>query len=182
MLATEELAAGRAPRAQALCLRALRLLPTHAGTLRVAVDAFLRGRDAHRAVESIRALLRIDPDDRVALEGMAEVFALLGNKERAAETLRLLAVRISSTGPEQRDLARALLRRAISWRPGDASLAQLQAQLDAEPAAAAAPLAESTRVLDIGDLIQLPPARGAAPPTKRTAPPPLRRTAAYATR
>lgn len=179
LLAIDELAAGRAGRAQALCLRALRLLPTHVPTLRVAVDAFLRGRDAHRAVEAIRALLRIDRDDRIAIEGVAEVFALIGKKERAAEVLKLLALRLSDDG--LRDDARALVRRALAWRPGDATLAELQQQLDAHTPVPKV-MAESTRVLDLGDLIQMPPPRAPTPPPQRPVPPPLRRTAGYATR
>jgi tetratricopeptide (TPR) repeat protein len=172
-LAEHELAAGQVARAQSLCLKALRMLPTHVPTLRVATDAFLRGRDAHRAVEAIRALLRIDRSDRVALEAMAEVFALVGKKDRAAETLRLLASRLADEGT--RDDARALVLRAIAWRPGDAALVELQQKLEPKP--------ENTRVLDIGDLIQMPPPRRATqPPTQRRAPPPLRRTDAYATR
>jgi len=53
-LAIDELAAGRAGRAQSVCGRALRLAPEHAPTLRVAVDACLRGRDPHRALGCIR--------------------------------------------------------------------------------------------------------------------------------
>jgi tetratricopeptide (TPR) repeat protein len=179
-LAVDELAAGQHVRSQSLCRRALQLAPGHAATLRVAVDAFLRGRDAHRAVECIRELLRIDPDDRVALEGIAEAFALLGNKDRGAEALRLLALRLGAQGPEQRDDARALVRRAISWRPGDEALRTLERELEASADAAAASPAERTRVIDIGDLIQLPPARRPATPPRR--PPPVRRTDAYANR
>ncbi len=179
-LAIDELAAGRAARAQAVCGRALRLVPEHVPTLRVAVDACLRGRDAHRALGCIRVLLRIDRHDRFALEAMAETFALIGKKDRAAETLRLLAVRLAEESPHARDDARALLRRAIAWRPDEAQARQLQQQLDELDASAPAPAAESTRVLDIGDLVQLPPPRRPAQPMPRR-PPPLRRTDAYAT-
>ncbi|HWB76902.1 MAG TPA: hypothetical protein VG755_18170 [Nannocystaceae bacterium] len=184
LLAIDELAAGRHARAQALCLRALRLLPTHVPTLRVAMDAFLRGRDAHRAVEAIRALLRIDRDDRVAIEGVAEVFALIGKKDRAAEVVKLLALRLSDDG--LRDDARALVRRAITWRPGDATLTELQQQLDARTPVPKV-MAESTRVLDLGDLIQMAPPRAPTPPPvaavpKHRAPPPLPGTGGWATR
>ncbi|MBX7079002.1 MAG: tetratricopeptide repeat protein [Nannocystaceae bacterium] len=176
-LAQLELTAGRHARAQSLCVRALRLAPQHLPSLRAAADAHLRARDVHRAVAAIRCILAQAPGDAVALEGMAEAFVLLGRRERAAEVMRLLAVRLAAAGPVQADAARAVIHRGLSWQPDHEGLRALDRQLTDRPGPVSREiLAEATRVIDLGDLLEV---RGAAPPP-RHAPPP-RRTGAYAT-
>jgi len=91
--AAAELTANRLPGFHRFARRVVTLRPGHAPTLRLMIDAFLRGRDVHRAVATIRTLRAIQPDDRCALEGMAQAFLVLGNQDRAAEVRRLLAAR-----------------------------------------------------------------------------------------
>lgn len=197
--AIEELAQGRAAQARSLCTHALGLRPNHLPTLRTAIDAHLRTRDIHRAVAAIKGILARDPHDAVALESMAEAFAMLGKKQNAAEVVRLLAVRLQSAGPAAQGDARALVHRGLGWHPECESLRQLDRDLTDRPRAVARelpprppaprvtvqapPKAESTRVIDLADLVEVRQVVRPAVPIRRTTPPaPVRRTDGYATR
>ena len=172
--ADEELGAGRVGPAQALCARALGIRPGHLPTLRTAVEAHLRARDVHRAVAAVRGILAQLPGDAGALESMAEAFAMLGKKSNAAEVVRLLAVQLRSAGLASPDDVRGLVRRGLSWHPESLALQQLERELDDQPRVmvrAAAP--ESTRVIDLADLVDVRPAlpkRQVLPPTPRVQP------------
>lgn len=178
-VAQVELAAGRHPRAQSLCTRALRLSPQHVPSLRVAVEAHLRARDVHRAVAAIRTILALHPHDTQATEGMASAFALLGKPDRAADVLHLLAQRLATQGPAAIASVRAIVQKALAWQPQHAGLHAL-AQRIAQPSTAAASIDgdDATRVIDLRDLVEVGGARPPAP----TRPParPLRRTGSYA--
>lgn len=194
-LADEALAARDPRRARELCQRGLMADPGSLVALRAAIRAHLEGRDLHRAVAAIREVLRRSPGDTDAIAGMAEAFALIGHRDRAAEVLRLLAIRTVGHDPDQRDRARAFVHRALLWRPGDEALRALAAELTDRPQPVAAELVrEATRVLAIADILEVDdtPRRPAvpirtgvaAPPVSRaiTPPPPGRRTGPYATR
>lgn len=190
-VAVEELREGRVGRAQSLCARALGLAPEHLPTLRTAVDAHLRARDAHRAVAAIRAILARAPHDVVALEGMADAFVILGKRHAAAEVLRLLATQLAATGPHAHGDARALVHRALSWHPENEGLRQLDRELTDRPRPVAREIvAESTRVIDLADLVEVrqvvrpavPMQRATPPvPTQRAAPAPTQRAALVTT-
>jgi len=170
--AADELLAGRVPRAQALCQRALGLHPGHRPTLFVAIDAHLRARDVHRAVAAIRTVLAEHPDDARALEAMAEAFAILGKRHNAAEVVALLAARLHQAGPDHHDAARALVCRGLGWDRDHPSLRALERALDEQPAPADRDIgADATRVVDLADLVEMRPVVAPAVPIRRTAPP-----------
>ncbi len=165
-LADQALHARDPERAREMCYRALSVDPTSVFAMRVSIRAHLEGRDLHRAVAAIREVLRRNPGDTDAIAGMAEAFALLGHRERAAYVLRLLAIRTLGNQPEQRDLARAFVRRALRFLPGDEPLRELEVELSDRPKPVAAELVrEATRVLAISDLLEVEDA--AARPTVR---------------
>jgi tetratricopeptide (TPR) repeat protein len=201
-----ELDAGRVAQARSLCTHALHLYPQHVPTLRIAADANLRARDMHRAVAAIKGILAVDPNDAGALESMAEAFAMIGKKQSAAEVVRLLAVRMHEAAAN--DDARALVQRGLAWDPASEALKQLQhtltnpqppsvvvheapkvvARTPPQPPPKVKPIAtvgdgDSTRVIDLADLVEIRPVAQPATPIRRAGPPqPQRRTGPYATR
>lgn len=201
-----ELDAGRVAQARSLCNHALGLQPQHVATLRTAADANLRARDMHRAVAAIKGILATDPNDAGALETMAETFAMMGNKQSAAEVVRLLAARMHEAGPESHADARALVQRGLGWDPASEALKQLHHALtnpqpvhvvtQAPPKVVAkvpappmpkpiitAAQGDATRVIDLADLVEIRPVARPAVPMRRAGPPqPAQRTGPYATR
>ena len=107
----------------------LELRPSHVPTLRRLVRAHLQRQELHRAVEAIQGILRERPGDPDALEHMAEAFAALGRKEKAAEVIGRLAQVMTERGPEGRAEAQRLVARGLGWRPGDSDLLLLRRRL-----------------------------------------------------
>jgi predicted Zn-dependent protease len=138
-----ELEQSRLRRFHTLARRIVGIAPQHAPTLRLMIDAFLRGRDVHRAVAVIRSLRAVCPDDRAVFEGTAEAFLIVGKSERAAQTLQLLAAAHDTATPPPAPPARP-------------------SQL-AEPLPA---MRDVTRVLDVSDLMDVAPRARRAPPLR----------------
>ncbi len=99
--------------------------PADIGTLRMLMRAHLQRKDLHRAAVTIQRLLDHRPGDADALERMAETFAELGRKDKAAEVVARLAVMLSQK-PASRDEAKRLVERGLTWNRNNAKLLAVQ--------------------------------------------------------
>jgi hypothetical protein len=138
----------------------LEMRPNHVPTLRRLVRAHLERGELHRAVEAIQGILRERPGDPDALEHMAEAFATLGKKEKAAEAIARLAQMMMERGPEGRGEAMRLVSRGLSWRPGDSDLLLLRRRLGG--AKRPPPMRVTARMppLDLSEFVEaVPPER-----------------------
>ncbi len=136
----------------------LELRPSHVPTLRRLVRAHLQRRELHRAVEAIQAILRERPGDPDALEHMAEAFAALGRKEKAAEVILKLAQMMVERGAEGRAEAQRLVARGLGWRPGDSDLLLLRRRLGGQRPAKPIRITSRLPPLDLSEFVEAVPA------------------------
>lgn len=98
-------------------VRVLEMMHAHGGpdaaVLRELSSIYVRCGQPRRALDKLRVLHRVAPDDRVALERLARMHALLGRLEL---TLRLVEELVGLIAKQaDRSELRAALRRAASW-------------------------------------------------------------------
>jgi tetratricopeptide (TPR) repeat protein len=142
-----------------ICELLLESIPGHVPTLRKVARACLEQRQVHKAVDAIQTILQIRPGDADALERMAEAFAALGKRHKAAEVMLRLAYVVNDRGPTARDEARRLVNRGVMWDPHNQALLAMQRKLDDRPKAVAR---------EIGATASHPP----VPPASKRRPPP----------
>jgi len=112
--------------------------PADVATLRMLMRAHLQRKDLHRAAITIQRLLDERPGDADALERMAETFAELGRKDKAAEVVSRLAVMLSQN-ETSRDEAKRLVERGLTWNPNNARLLAVQSSFAPPPPPKPAP-------------------------------------------
>lgn len=105
--------------------------PTDVATLRMLMRAHLQRKDLHRAAVTIQRLLNERPGDADALERMAETFAELGRKDKAAEVVARLAVMLSQQ--PSKDEAKRLVERGLGWNPNNARLLAVKRSFEPPP-------------------------------------------------
>jgi len=138
----------------------LGLRPNHVPTLRRLVRAHLERGELHRAVEAIQGILRERPGDPDALEHMAEAFAALGKKQKAAEVIARLAQMMTERGPEGRGEAMRLVSRGLAWRPGDSDLLLLRRRLGGVKRPPPTRVTARMPLLDLSEFVEaVPPER-----------------------
>lgn len=145
-------------------VRVLEMMHVHGGpdeaVLRELAAIYVRCGQPRRALAKLETLCRIAPSDRMALERLARVHALLGRLELCVRLLERLALLIDEQA--DRGELRAMLQRAASWST-EASYQQALEGL-------------GVRCLQPGGAsLQPRPLRGTAPwlaPRRRSTPPP----------
>lgn len=153
--------------------------PGHVPSLRQLIRVHLRRRELHRAVESISQLLRFRPGDADALEQMADAFAMLGRKDKAAEVATRLARSLIERGPSGAEEAKRLVMRGLTWRPGDSDLLLLRRRFPAprratprRPPPRRRPPHQSAAAelppLDLSDFVEAVPERPPVPTSEET--------------
>ena len=80
---------------------------------------------------TIQLLLNERPGDADALERMAETFAELGRKDKAAEVVARLAVMLSQQ--PSKDEAKRLVERGLGWNPNNARLLAVKRSFEPPP-------------------------------------------------
>lgn len=106
--------------------------PHDVATLRMLMRAHLQRKDLHRAAVTIQRLLTERPGDADALERMAETFAELGRKDKAAEVVARLAIMMVQQ-PGSKDEGKRLIERGLSWNPNNGRLLAAKRALTPPP-------------------------------------------------
>lgn len=137
--------------------------PQDIATLRMLMRAHLQRKDLHRAAVTIQRLLDERPGDADALERMAETFAELGRKDKAAEVVSRLAVMLSQT-ETSRDEAQRLVERGLTWNPNNARLLAVQRSFAPPPPPKPAPRPSAASrqdadipALDLSEFVEVVP-------------------------
>lgn len=132
--------------------------PTDVATLRMLMRAHLQRKDLHKAAMTIQVLLNHRPGDPDALERMAETFAELGRKDKAAEVVARLVVMLSEQ-PGSKDEAKRLVERGLSWNPRNARLLAAQRSFSPPPPPRPAPRQreEDIPALDLSEFVEVVP-------------------------
>lgn len=137
--------------------------PADMATLRMLMRAHLQRKDLHRAAVTIQNLLDQKPGDADALERMAETFAELGRKDKAAEVVSRLAVMLSQND-SSRDEAKRLAERGLSWNPNNTRLLAVQRSFAPPPPPKPAPPRAAVQhheadipALDLSEFVEVVP-------------------------
>lgn len=137
--------------------------PADMATLRMLMRAHLQRKDLHRAAITIQSLLDEKPGDADALERMAETFAELGRKDKAAEVVARLAVMLSES-ESSRDEAKRLVDRGLTWNPNNARLLAVQRSFAPPPPPRPAPPRAAVQrreadipALDLSEFVEVVP-------------------------
>jgi|GEM_PF-2224594 len=133
--------------------------PNDVATLRMLMRAHLQRKDLHRAAVTIQRLLNERPGDPDALERMAETFAELGRKDKAAEVVARLAVMLSQQ-PASADEAKRLVERGLGWNPNNGRLLAVKASFEPPPPPRPAPSPradEDIPALDLSEFVEVVP-------------------------
>lgn len=125
--------------------------PADVAILRMLVRAHLQRKDLHKAAMTIQILLSHRPGDPDALERMAETFAALGRKDKAAEVVaRLLDMLMLQ--PDAKDECKRLVEQGLDWSPHNGRLLAVQRSLAPPPPPRPAPVEQRRAEEDIPDL------------------------------
>ena len=133
--------------------------PGNVATLRMLMRAHLQRKDLHRAAMTIQLLLNERPGDADALERMAETFAELGRKDKAAEVVARLAVMLSQD-EAARDEAKRLVDRGLAWNPNNARLLAVQQSFAPPPPprpVVTRPREDDIPALDLSEFVEVVP-------------------------
>ncbi len=89
-------------------------------------EVYLKGNHSHQAVEILRKLLEVEPDNPRVQSRLAELYAAMGQKSEAAQTYLNFARRLLERGDQAE--ARKLMDKALEVDPANTAAVQLKAQ------------------------------------------------------
>ncbi len=142
----------------------LEFKPGDLSVLRRLMRAYLQRKDLHRAATTIQSLLDQRPGDPDALERMAETFAELGRKDKAAEVVARLAVTLSQVSGSREESQR-LVERGLGWNPNNARLLAVKRSFapPPPPKPPAPRLARDIPALDLSEFVEVVPEHDSMP-------------------